>query len=132
MDYVKIGGKVWDVLVMEIEESFEQLYTDNTGRTLAPGAPLTLDTLGTFITHSVTFKRRKGMEAEFDALFDYLMQPRNVGFDVEMVHNQGTIKYKAYCSNGSRKIFNILKKLGLVNWAPMTVKFIPIEAQVKP
>ena len=131
MDYVKIGGRVWDVLVMDIEESFEKLYTDNSGRTIAQGAPMTLDCLGTFFTHSVTFKRKKGFENEFDELYTFLAQPSNDGFEVDMVHNQTTMKYKAYCSSGSRKIIQILKKLGLVNWDKMTIKFIPIEAQVK-
>ena len=132
MDYVKIGGRSWDVLVIEIEESYEILYTENTGRTLGVGAPLTIDPLGTFISHSVTFKRKQGHEAEFDSLFNYLMQPRSEGFTVDMVHDQTTINYKAYCSSGSRKIMRIKKEKGLVDWDKITVKFIPIEAQVVP
>ena len=48
MEYVKIGGKVWDVLVTEITESFSILYSENTGRTMSQGAGITLDPLGTF------------------------------------------------------------------------------------
>ena len=132
MDYVKIGGRSWDVLVIEIEESYEILYTENTGRTLGIGAPLTIDPLGTFISHSVTFKRKQGHETEFDSLFNYLMQPRSEGFAVDMVHDQTTINYKAYCSSGSRKIMRIAKEKGLVGWDRIAVKFIPIEAQVVP
>ena len=132
MDYVVIDGKAYDVLVMEIEEGFEILYTENTGRTIAPGAPLSLDPLGTFISHSVTFKRKQGKEAEFDALFNFLLHPRNEGFPVDMVHDQETINYKAYCSSGSRKVLKILKDRKGVDWDKMTVKFIPIEAQVLP
>ncbi len=132
MDYVKIGGKAWDVLVTKVTESYEVLYSDNTGRTIAVGAPLTLDPLGTFITHSVTFKRKKGHEEEFDKLFEYLYQPRSAGFSVELVHGQTTLSYIAYSSNGSRELLNIIKSKGLVNWNSMTVKFIPIQAQVTP
>ena len=132
MDYVIIDGKAYDVLVMEIEEGFEILYTENTGRTIAPGAPLSLDPLGTFISHTVTFKRKQGKEAEFDALFNFLLQPRNEGFPVDMVHDQDTINYKAYCSSGSRKVLKILKDRKGVDWDKMTVKFIPTEAQVLP
>ena len=64
MDYVKIGGRSWDVLVIERgkEICFEILYTENTGRTLGIGAPLTIDPLGTFISHC-NFKRKQGHEA---------------------------------------------------------------------
>lgn len=132
MDYVVIDGKAYDVLVMEIEESFEILYTENTGRTIAPGAPLSLDPLGTFISHTVTFKRKQGKEAEFDALFNFLLQPRYEGFPVDMVHDQDTINYKTYCSSGSRKVLRIMKDRKGVDWDKMTVKFIPTEAQVLP
>ncbi len=132
MDYVKIGGKAWDVLVIKVTESYEVLYSDNTGRTIAIGAPLTLDPLGTFITHTVTFRRKRGYEAEFDKLFDYLSYPYSAGFSVDLVHNQTTLHYIAYCSNGSRELLNIIKSKGLVNWDSMTVKFIPIQAQVTP
>ena len=132
MDYVVINGKTYDVLVMEIEEGFEILYTENTGRTIAPGAPLSLDPLGTFISHTVTFKRKQGKEAEFDALFNFLLQPRRDGFPVDMVHDQDTINYKAYCSSGSRKVLKITKERKGVDWDKMTVKFIPTEAQVLP
>lgn len=132
MNYFAIDGKAYDVLVMEIEEGFEILYTENTGRTIAPGAPLSLDPLGTFISHTVTFKRKQGKEAEFDALFNFLLQPRREGFSVDAVHDQDTINYKAYCSNGSRKVLKILQNRGMVDWDKITVKFIPIEAQVLP
>ena len=57
MDYVKIDGTAYDVLVINIEESFNILYSENTGRTISTGAKMTLDPLGTFIGHNVTFKR---------------------------------------------------------------------------
>ena len=43
MDYCKIGGRSYDVIVTSIEESFSILYTENTGRTMAIGARMTLD-----------------------------------------------------------------------------------------
>ena len=80
MDYVKIGGRSWDVLVIDRGKLCEILYTENTGRTLGIGAPLTIDPLGTFISHSVTFKRARGWS--LIALFQpYLMHlGRSEGF----------------------------------------------------
>ena len=60
MDLVKIGGKVYDVLVTELSENFNILYSENTGRTMSAGARMTLDPLGTFYGHKVTFQRKRG------------------------------------------------------------------------
>ena len=43
MNYCVINGKSYDVIITAIEESFSILYTENTGRTLGIGAPMTLD-----------------------------------------------------------------------------------------
>ena len=130
--YCKIGGKVWDVIVTEISESFEVLHSSNTGRTLAVGAEMTLDPLGTFFTHKVTIAKKKGREKEFDALWDYISTPRFSGVDVEMVHNQTSIKYKAYISKGDRKIKRIDLEADKVYWEPVTLNIVPIKAQVIP
>ena len=66
MEYVKIGGRVWDVLVTEISENFNILYSENTGRTMSVGARMTLDPLGTFFGHKITFQRKQGNEKEYD------------------------------------------------------------------
>ena len=102
MDFFKIDGKSYKVLVTAIEESFNILYSENTGRTMSQGARMVLDPLGVFFGHKVTVKRRQGHEAEFDALYDYVSIPRYNGVSVEIVHNQTTLKYDAYISNGTR------------------------------
>ena len=132
MDWVKIGGHAYDVIVTELERSFNILYSENTGRTIAPGAPVTLDPLGTFYGHKVTFKRKEGYESEFDRLWDYLSMPRNSGIPVEIVYNQTTINYNAYVSSGSQKLKRIDPKTGKVYWDVLSANFIPVEAQVKP
>lgn len=132
MDYVKIGGKVWDVLVTEISENFSILFSENTGRTIATGARMTLDPLGTFYGHKITFQRKKGMESEYDLLFDYVSKPRYDGIPVEIVHNQKTISYDAYISQGERTLKQIDEKTGKVFWGEFSVNIIPMEAQVLP
>ena len=132
MNYCVINGRSWDVIVTAIEESFSILYTENTGRTLAIGAPMTLDPLGTFFSHKVTFKRCKENVEEFDALYNFLTVSRYDGFEVEIVHNQTTIKYKAYVSQGTRAIQRIVQNIKKVLWGELSVNFVPIEAQVKP
>ena len=76
MNYCKIGEKEYNVLVMAIEENFTILYGEGTGRSVAPGARMILNPLGTFFGHKVTVKRKQGFESEFDKLFNFLAQPR--------------------------------------------------------
>lgn len=130
MDYVKIGGKVFDVLVKEISENFNILYSDNTGRTTS-GA-MTLDPIGTFIGHRITFSRKRGKEQEYDDLFDYILTPRYDGIRVEIVHGQTTLAYDAYISNGERPVKHIDERTGLVHWGELSVNIVPMKAQVTP
>lgn len=132
MDYVKIGGRTWDVIVTEISENFNILYTENTGRTLSEGARMTLDPIGTFYGHKVTVSRKKGFESAFDELFDYISKPRYDGIHVEIVHNQNTISYDAYISNGERGLSRIDQKNGKVYWGELSLNIVPMEAQVLP
>lgn len=132
MDYVKIGGRAWDVLVTEISENFNILYSENTGRTMSVGARMTLDPLGCFLGHKVTFARKQGKEVEYDRLFDYVCQPRYDGISVEIVHNQTTLKYDAYISNGERALKRIDPKTNKVYWDKFSVNIVPMEAQVTP
>lgn len=132
MDYVNIGGKVWDVVVTEISENFNILYSENTGRTLTQGARMVLDPLGTFFGHKITIQRVHGKEEEYDELFDYVSTPRYYGIPVEIVHNQTTISYDAYISSGERAIKRIDKSTGKVYWDTMTLNIVPMEAQITP
>lgn len=131
MDYFKIDGRNYDVLVIGIEESFNILYSENTGRTMSQAARMTLDPLGTFFGHKVVVKRKQGYEAEFDALYDYVSQPRYDGISVEIVHDQTTIKYDAYISNGVRQLGKITKD-GAIHWGELQLNIVPMEAQVLP
>ena len=134
MDWIVIDGKAYDVLVIDVERNFNILYTENTGRSLAEGAPLILDPLGTFYGHKVTFAKKRGHESDFDALWDYLSQPRVIGIDVKLVYNQGVLNYEAYVSNGQQKLKYIRENENgdVVHWDSFQVNFIPIKAQVTP
>ena len=132
MDYVKIGGKVWDVLVTEISENFNILYSENTGRTMSVGARMTLDPLGTFFGHKITFQRKQGNEKEYDTFFEFVSNPRYDGIPVEIVHGQTTLVYDAYISQGERALKRIDKKTGRVYWDKFSVNIVPMSAQVLP
>ena len=131
MDIVKIDGKQYNVLVTELSENFNILYSENTGRTLAIGARMTLDPLGAFHGHKITFRSKSGYETEYDYLFNYLSTPRYNGIMVEIVSGQGTIVYDAYVSQGERALKRIGKD-GKVYWDKFSVNIIPMEAQVTP
>ena len=132
MNIVKIDGKEYNVLVTEISENFNILYSENTGRTMSQGARMTLDPLGVFFGHKVTFKRKQGFEAEYDSLFDLVSTPRYDGIPVEIVHNQTVLKYDAYISNGERAVKKIDPKTNMVYWGEFSLNIVPMEAQVLP
>lgn len=130
MDFFKVGGVSYDVVVTKIVEDFTILYSENTGRTMSAKAKMSLHPLGTFFSHKVTVRRKRGAERDFDDLLDYISVPRSSGIEVEIVHNQSTIKYEAYVSNGSRQLSQINKSRGVVEWGEMTINFVPMEAQI--
>ena len=132
MEYVKIGGKVWDVLVTEISENFNILYSENTGRTMSVGARMTLDPLGTFFGHKITFQRKQGNEKEYDTFFEFVSNPRYDGIPVEIVHGQTTLVYDAYISQGERTLKRIDTKTGKVYWDKFSLNIVPMEAMVLP
>ncbi len=132
MDYFKIDGKIYDVLIISIEETFNILYSENTGRTMSPKAKMILDPIGTFYGHKVTVRKRKGFEKEYDELYDCISTPRYEGIPVEIAHNQETIAYDAYVSNGTRAVRTIDVKSGVTHWGDLTINIIPMEAQVIP
>ena len=132
MEYVKIGGKVWDVLVTEISENFNILYSENTGRTMSVGARMTLDPLGTFFGHKITFQRKQGNEKEYDTFFEFVSNPRYDGMPVEIVHGQTTLVYDAYISQGERTLKRIDPKTNKVYWDKFSLNIVPMEAQVLP
>lgn len=130
MDYFKIDGIAFDVLVTEVRENFNILYSENTGRTLSKGARMVLDPLGTFIGHNITIQRKPGHEQDFDDLFDYVSTPRPDGMHVAFVHNQNVIEYDAYVSNGERPLQKINRNTNTVLWGSISLNFVPMEAQI--
>lgn len=132
-NWVKIDGKSYNVRVLDISRSFSVLNKEeNTGRTLGPGAPMTLDPLGTFITYKITFARKHGKEKSLDELWEKLLQPTAIGVKLEVVYNQTTIKYRAYVSSGSQKLKSIDETNNVVYWDVLEAEFIPMKAQVLP
>ena len=137
MNYFKVDGKAYNVTVTALEESFEILYTENSGRTLAEGAPMTLDPIGTFFGHKVTIKRKNGYEDEYDELYSLLATPRRVertedALLFEVAHLQDSIAYRAYVSNGARALKRIDEKEGKVYGGELSLNIVPIEAQRLP
>lgn len=133
MNWLKINNRTWDVTVLAIEENFNILYSENTGRTLAAGARMSLDPLGTFYGHKITVAPKASNRAEFDDLFNFVSQPRYDGIAVEAVHGQNSsISYDAYVSNGSRSVRRLDPDTGKVFYDAMEINIIPMEAQVRP
>lgn len=131
-DWLTIDGVWYDVVVTEISENASILYSSNTGRTVAIGAPMVLDPLGTFIGHNITVKPKKSNPAAFDALFEKLIQPIYDGVYVKAVHGQKTISYQAYVSAAERAVKRIDDEKNIVYWQEMSINIVPMEAQITP
>ena len=137
MNYFKINGKSYDVVVTGIEENFNILYSENTGRTIAEGAPMTLDPLGSFYGHKVSLRRKTGFEKQFDEVYEIVSKPISVVDEedallFEVAHLQSTISYRAYVSSGSRAVQKIDEKNEKVYWGELSLNIVPIKAQVLP
>lgn len=137
MDYFKIEGKAYNVLVVDLKETFTITYTDNSGRTLEDGAPMYLEPIGTFIGHSVKIQRKHGYEQEYDELYELLLTPRKIdenhkGLMVDIAHKQDVISYEAYISNGERALKRIDVNNHKLYWGEMTLNIVPVRAQRLP
>ncbi len=131
-DWLELDGVAYNVVVTSISEGGTVLYSENTGRTVAVGAPVTLDPLGTFYNYKVTVKRRGDNLDEYDKLFMEVTKPRYNGFQVKAVHNQGTWIFEGYISSAERKLKKIDEKTGKVYWDSMSINIIANKAQVVP
>ena len=137
MNKFKINGKSYDVVVTGIEENFNILYSENTGRTIAEGAPMTLDPLGSFNGHKVSLRRKTGFEKQIDEVYEIVSKPISVVEEedailLEVAHLQSTISYRAYVSSGSRAVQKIDEKNEKVYWGELSLNIVPIKAQVLP
>ena len=131
-DWLQIDGKTYDVSVLNIKETANILYSENTGRTMSIGARMTLDPLGTFIGHKITVKCKAENVKEYDRLYNYVIQPRYDGMRVKAVHDQTTIDYDAYVSVAERELQRIDDVGKVVYWKQMEINIVPMEAQVLP
>lgn len=129
-DWIDIDGKRFNVTVTSIKQSGTILYSDNTGRTIATGAPMTLDPLGTFYNYTITVKRNGEDIKAYDELYDYVMKPRNKGMTITAPHNQKTISFEAYISSAEREVQQIDEKKGKTYWKEMTLTITAMRAQV--
>jgi hypothetical protein len=137
MNWFKVNGIQYNVIVTSLEENFNILYSDKTGRTIATGAPLTLDPLGTFFGHKITIKRMQGFEDDFDNLYKIVSKPIVVEEEedallFEIAHLQSTITYRGYVSNGTRPLIRIDENTNKLHWGELTLNITPIKAQEYP
>lgn len=131
-NWFEINGMSYDVSVLNIKETANILYSENTGRTMSIGARMTLDPLGTFIGHNVTVKRKADKREEYDRLFNDIIKPRYDGVRVKIVHDQTTIEYDAYISTAEREVKRIDDEEKKVYWNELSINIVPMEAQVLP
>ena len=132
MDVFRINGRAYNVNVLDLEETFNILYSENTTRNIGVGAPLVLDPLGTFFGHLITVSAKKGYEDEYDELYDFLTKPRRKGVPVYIVHGQDYIQYEAYVSQGRKKLKRLDEKTEKRYWGELNINIIPTKAQVLP
>lgn len=131
-NWLDIDGERFNVSVMSIKESGTILYSENTGRTMAQGAPMTLDPLGTFFNYTIAVKRNGDDVDDYDRLYDYVMKPRYSGMLITAPHNQGVQTFEAYVSAAEREVKSIDDKGKKVYWKEMTLTITAMKAEVLP
>ena len=130
MNYFKINGRKYNVIVTSLQETFNILYSENTGRNSL--GTMVLDPLGTYIGHKIIVRGKRGYEDEYDELYEFLLQPRNGGIKAEIAHLQDSISYDAYVSNGARALTRIDPNKNKAYWGELTLNIVPMEAQILP
>lgn len=131
-DWIDIDGQRFNVSVISIKESATVIYSENTGRTMAQGAPMTLDPLGTFFNYTITVKRNSDDIDDYDRLYDYVMKPRYSGMTITVPHNQSTMTFEAYISAAEREVKKIDDKNKKIYWKEMSLTITAMKAQVLP
>ena len=129
MDLVTIDGVNYDVCVMGIEENFNVLDSDKSGRSISGKGRMIREVIGTFVGHKVKFQRKASNIAAYDNLFNTLMKPVD-SHTVKIVHGQTTITYEAYVTAGKRNVQRI--DGSKVMWGELEVDFTPMEAYQTP
>lgn len=127
---LKIDGVSYDVDVSvdELEESFEKLSADTSGRT--QDGTMYIDIIGTFYNYSLTIRRKQGTDlSNYDALFEKLAEPVDF-ITLEVPHGQGTQSFMAYITSGSRKLLRQVN--GSNYWGDITLKFVAKSPQRRP
>lgn len=127
---IKIDGVSYDVDVWcdELEETFEKLSADTSGRT--QDGTMYIDIIGTFYNYTLHIGRKTGTDlAQYDALFDALSAPKPFN-TVEFPHGQSTISFEAYITSGSRKLLR--RYMGKNYWGDITIKFVARAPQRRP
>lgn len=127
-----IANKDYDVIVVNLSESYEKMYSKKTGRSSAKGLPMILDCLGTFYSHEVEVACKEGKEADFEDLYSFLARPRNEGFSALVTYGNKTADYReclAYSSSGAKQVKRVSPVTGQVYWNSFTFKLTPMKAQ---
>jgi hypothetical protein len=89
------------------------------------------DLQGVKIGHSITFAPDNDPDA-FDALTSHLFSSVRPYVELEVVHNQSTIRYQAAYNTGVRSVRHIDDENEIIYWDELTVEFRPMENQVNP
>lgn len=127
---LKIDGVSYDIDVWcdELEESFEILSADTSGRT--QDGTMYIDPIGTFYNYTLHIGRRPGGSlSQYDALFRALSAPGSF-HQLEFPHDQGTLSFTGYITSGSRKLLRQYQSGNY--WGDITLKFVARSPHRRP
>lgn len=92
--YVKINGKNFAPLVVELTRSAAIQYSENNGENL--DGSMTLDPKGTKIAYDITIDSMYKDQKLLEDFWNEVIKPRTDGFLFEAPYNQGTISFRGY------------------------------------
>ncbi|MDD6313300.1 MAG: hypothetical protein PUB08_07605 [Firmicutes bacterium] len=114
------NGVYYDVIILDLERTFEKLSGEKSGRT--QDGNMFIDPIGTFYNYTLTVARGKNCSVkDYDAFWEAISTPTAFG-TLSVPYNQSSYLFYAYITTGRQKLKVV--KNGVKYWDSVQLQFI--------